>query len=182
MTTDLPARLAAIGDALQDAARAELTRTDPATPGPAAVSKPHRLRHPRHPRRLAAVLVALVVVIPGGAIAATQLFSNDDVAASIPAGTLALLDTNPTCTTVTADVEYHCTLAHVPSTQGGPEPDQWLGTVEPTVNATQHVNGGCRSLNDAGTEWECYIGQAAVSQKIIGAGFLGQYSSGPGVG
>jgi hypothetical protein len=38
------------------------------------------------------------------------------------------------------------------------------------------------SQNADGTEWECYIGQAAVTQKIIGAGFLGQYSPTPGVG
>ena len=59
---------------------------------------------------------------------------------------------------------------------------QWLGTVEPTVDATKHVNGGCRAQNEAGTDWECYIGQTAVQQKIIGAGFLGQYAPAPGVG
>jgi hypothetical protein len=58
----------------------------------------------------------------------------------------------------------------------------WTGTVEPTVDATKHVNGGCRAQNADGTDWECYIGQAAVTQKIIGAGFLGQYSPTPGVG
>ena len=61
-------------------------------------------------------------------------------------------------------------------------PNQWKGTVEPTVDGTKHVNGGCRSLNDAGTDWECYIGEAAGSQQIIGHGFLGQTSEGPGVG
>jgi hypothetical protein len=65
---------------------------------------------------------------------------------------------------------------------GGPEAGQWKGTAEPTVDATKHVNGGCRALNDAGTDWECYIGRAAVTQQIIGAGFLGQFSAGPGVG
>ena len=44
------------------------------------------------------------------------------------------------------------------------------------------MNGGCRSLNSAGTEWRCYIGQAAVDQEIIGQGFLGERVSGPGVG
>ena len=61
-------------------------------------------------------------------------------------------------------------------------PADWNGTVEPTVDASKHVNGGCRSQNGAGTEWECYIGQAAVQQNIIGAGFLGQPVQGPGVG
>jgi hypothetical protein len=58
----------------------------------------------------------------------------------------------------------------------------WTGTVEPTVDATKHVDGGCRSLNAAGTSWECYIGEAAVRQSIIGQGFLGAYAPAPGVG
>jgi hypothetical protein len=37
----------------------------------------------------------------------------------------------------------------------------------------------CRSLNAAGTHWHCYVGQAAVREKIIGQGFLGQVSYGP---
>jgi hypothetical protein len=44
------------------------------------------------------------------------------------------------------------------------------------------VNGGCRSLNSAGTEWQCYIGQKAVDEQIIGPSFLGAYSPSPGVG
>ena len=42
------------------------------------------------------------------------------------------------------------------------------GTVESTVDATKHVNGGCRSLRSDGLEWECYLGQTAVDQQIIG--------------
>ena len=57
-----------------------------------------------------------------------------------------------------------------------------MGTVEPTVDASRHVNGGCRGLNSAGTAWECYIGQAAVDQRIIGPGFLGEFAPSPGVG
>jgi hypothetical protein len=40
-----------------------------------------------------------------------------------------------------------------------------------TTVRDEHVNGGCRSLNSDGTEWECYIGQAAVDQQIISQGF-----------
>jgi hypothetical protein len=47
---------------------------------------------------------------------------------------------------------------------------------------TQHVNGGCRSLNDAGTEWQCYLGEEAVKQKIVSQGFLGQVQTMPAVG
>jgi hypothetical protein len=58
----------------------------------------------------------------------------------------------------------------------------WKGTVEATVDASKHVNGGCRSLDSAGTEWRCYIGRAAVDQRIIGPDLLGAYAPQPGVG
>jgi hypothetical protein len=152
--------LAGLGDALEAAARADLARR----------------RRPR--RRLAIAAVALAVVIPGGAFAAEHLLSTSDVAASMPAGTLALAGTEPSCTTVVEGTEYHCVLARPPA----PEVSDWKGTVEETVDRTQHVNGGCRSLNSAGTEWECYIGQTAVDQKIIGQSFLGELQTAPGQG
>jgi hypothetical protein len=80
---------------------------------------------------------------------------------------------------VKQDVEYHCVLTRAPA---DPEVSNLLGTVEPTVDGSKHVNGGCRSLSSDGREWQCYIGQAAVDQKIIGAGFLGEYAPAPGVG
>jgi hypothetical protein len=80
--------------------------------------------------------------------------------------------------TVKDGVEYHCVLASAP----GREISDYKGTVYQTVDKTQHVNGGCRSLNSEGTEWECYIGQAAVDQQIISQGFLGQVETAPGVG
>lgn len=153
-------RLEILGARLEEAARRDLAPR-------------RRLR-----RRFAVAAIALAVLVPGAALAAEHLISNDQVAASLPAGTLWLANTEPTCTTVTQDVEYHCTLAKAP----GDEVSDWLGTVEPTVDATKHVNGGCRSLSSAGTEWECYIGRAAVDQQLIGAGFLGQYAPTPGVG
>jgi hypothetical protein len=45
------------------------------------------------------------------------------------------------------------------------------GTVEPTVDATRHVDGGCRSLRSDARECECYIGKTAVDQQIIGPDF-----------
>jgi hypothetical protein len=79
---------------------------------------------------------------------------------------------------VVQDVEYLCVLRNSPL----PEIDDMKGTVEPTVDETKHVNGGCRSLNSDGRTWRCYIGQAAVEQKIIGPGFLGEYAPVPGQG
>jgi len=165
---DLPPTLLKLGDALHRATTLDLRRS----PAPA---RPRR-------RRLVVALAVAVVAIPGVAVAADALLSPSQVAQSLPQGTLALLHTHPACTTVTAGVEYDCTLRSTPSTEGVPMPGQWLGTVEPTVDATKHVNGGCRSLNTAGTHWRCYIGSEAVRRQIIGAGFLGSYAPSPGVG
>jgi hypothetical protein len=118
------------------------------------------------------------VLVSGVAYATVELISIEEVAASLPAGTLWLAGTEPTCTVVTQDVEYHCVLANEPSDALG----DWMGTVEPTVDSTKHVNGGCRSLASDGKEWECYIGPAAVDEQIIGQDFLGEEVLGPGVG
>ena len=158
--TDLNPRLSRLGAALEQSAAADLAAG----------------RRPR--RRLALAAVALAILIPGAALAAEHLISNDEVAASMPAGALVLEGTQPACTTVKEGVEYHCVLASAP----GPEISDYKGTVYQTVDKTQHVNGGCRSLTSAGTEWECYIGQAAVDQQIISQGFLGQVETTPGVG
>ena len=175
--TTLPPRLAELGDELQRAAELDLAHSrpaDPADPRPAA-----RRRRRLTPRRLLLAAALAVIVVPGVAIAADRLLVDEkDVAASLPAGTLALAGTNPTCTVVRANVEYHCVLEKAPA----PEVEDWKGTVEPSVDATSHINGGCRSLNSAGTEWSCYIGQEAVDQQIIGPALLGEFSSGPGVG
>jgi hypothetical protein len=132
----------------------------------------------RAPRKLVLAVAALAVAVPGIAVGASALISTNEVAAGLPAGTKALGDTNPTCTVVRDGVEYHCVLARPPA----PEVADWKGTVEPTVDATKHVNGGCRSLRSDGLEWQCYIGQAAVAEAIIGPDLLGAYSSGPGAG
>jgi len=157
-------QLARLGEALEGAAAADLT------------SRPTRRRLTS--TRLALIVGVLAIAIPSVAIATTALIHGDDVAKSLPAGTLSLAGTNPTCTVVRQDVEYHCVLARAPA----PEISDWMGAVEPTVDRTKHVNGGCRSLASDGREWECYIGQAAVEQRIVSAGFLGEYAPTPGVG
>ena len=159
--TDLTPRLTRLGDQLERAARRDLRPL------------PRRRR-----RRAALAAVAALVVVPGAAVAAYELISEDDVARSLPAGTLALAGTEPDCTTVREGVEYRCVLARPPA----PEVENWKGTVEPTVDTTKHVNGGCRSLNSAGTEWQCYIGEEAVRQQFIGPDFLGELAPAPGQG
>ena len=167
--SELDPQLNALGDRLERAANADLAATAPRT----ATRRPRRIS-----RRIAIAIAALAIAVPGVAIAADQLISTGDVAQSMPAGTLALAGTEPTCTVVTKDVEFHCVLKHAPA----PEVSDWKGTVEPSVDASKHVNGGCRGLTSDGREWECYIGQAAVDQQIIGQDFLGEFSPGPGVG
>jgi hypothetical protein len=164
--TDLHHTLGRLGDALEDGASADLD---------ARRAQPRRRRIPT---RVAVAVAVLAILVPGVALAATQLIGTDDVEQSLPAGTLSLAGTNPTCTVVEQDVEYLCVLEHAPA----PEVSDWKGTVEPTVDATKHVNGGCRSLTSDGRQWRCYIGQAAVDQQFIGPDFLGEYAPSSGVG
>ena len=165
--TDVQTTLDRLGDAFESAVAADL-RTSAAVPA----------RRRRFSTRVAIAFAVVAILVPGIAVAASHLIGTDEVEQSLPAGTLSLAGTEPTCTVVVQDVEYHCVLAHAPA----PEVSDWKGTVEPTVDATKHVNGGCRSLASDGREWECYIGQAAVRQQIIGAGFLGEYAPSPGQG
>lgn len=175
MTEPLSPDLTRLGDALELTTAADLGDAAPAHAQPVVAT---RRRSSRNRRRIIVIGIAAAIGIPTVAVAADRLIGGDEVAASMPAGTLALAGTEPTCTVVQKNVEFHCVLAKPPA----PEVSDWKGTVEPTVDASSHVNGGCRSLVSEGTEWECYLGQAAVDQQIIGQDFLGEESSGPGVG
>jgi hypothetical protein len=154
-----------LGDALHAAATADLTRGE----------------RSRRRRTIAGVLATAAIVLPGAAVATNALITDDQVADSIPTGTWALMDTHPRCTTVRTNVEYDCVLATLPKERDIPA-GAWKGAVEPTVDDTKHVNGGCRSLNADGTHWRCYIGQEAVRQRIIGPDFLGEPYLTPGRG
>jgi hypothetical protein len=164
--TDVQSPLDRLGDALEAGAAADLH------------ARPAQPRRRRFSTRIAIGVAVLAVLVPSVALAATQLIGADDVAQSLPAGTLSLAGTDPTCTVVEQDVEYVCVLEHAPA----PEVSDWKRTVEPTVDATKRVNGGCRALTSDGRQWRCYIGQAAVDQQIIGPGLLGEYAPSPGVG
>ena len=153
-------QLAKLGDALEGGASRDLGR-----------GRPRRVV-------LLAAAVSAIVVLTGASFAAVRLISTGDVAASLPAGTLWLAGTEPACTVVEQNVEYHCVLAKAPANALS----DWKGTVEPTVDANKRVNGGCRSLASDGREWECYIGEEAVRQQIVGEDFLGEYAPSPGVG
>ena len=153
-----------LGAALEHAAGQDLART--------SVTAARR-------RKLVAIAVGLAIAVPGLAYAASTLISTDDVAAGLPGGTRMLAGTEPKCTVVREGVEYHCVLTRLPAE---PEVADLKGTVEPTVDRTRHVNGGCRSLTSDGRAWQCYIGRSAVDERIVSAGFLGEYMPSPGVG
>ena len=161
--THLSHELARLGDALERAADADLARA----------------RRRRLQRKILLAAAAIVIAVPGLAFAASRLIGAEEVARSLPAGTRMLEGTEPQCTVVKQDVEYHCVLA---KPIAKPEASDLKGTVEPTVNPSKHVNGGCRSLTFDGREWQCYIGRAAVDQRIISADFYGEYAPVPGVG
>jgi hypothetical protein len=134
-------------------------------------------RRTRRRRRIAIGALSLAILAPGAALAGS-LLTPEDVEQSMPAGTRFLVGTEPSCEVVKPAVEYHCTIAG----DFKAEVTDLKGTVEPTVDASKHVNGGCRSLRSDGREWQCYIGQEAVRQQIIGRDFLGEYAPAPGVG
>lgn len=157
--------LGLLGDALHAAATADLARTE----------------RNRRRRTIAGVLAATAIVLPGAALAANALITGDDVADSIPKGTLVLMGTDPRCTTVRANVEFDCVLGTVPK-EGDVSAGAWKGTVEPTVDRSRRVNGGCRSLDADGTHWRCYIGDEAVRQHIVSSEFLGRPAPLPGRG
>src|SRR3954452_258942 len=88
--------LSKLGDAIESAAASDS-------------SSRHARRRRLSPRLLIAAGV-LAIAIPGAAIATTALTGTDQAALSIPTGILSLAGTNPTCTVVRQDSEYHCAL------------------------------------------------------------------------
>jgi hypothetical protein len=162
--TQLTPSLHRLGDLLERAAAADL----------AARSAPRS----RRPRRLLLAAAAIVAVASASGAIAAALTSGSDVSQSMVAGDFIFGGTQPTCTVVTKGVEFHCVLSKPPY----PEVTDFKGSVFDTVDATQHVNGGCRGLSSDGLTWECYLGQAAVDQQIIDQGFLGETQTTPGHG
>jgi hypothetical protein len=159
------AELHLLGDALERAATDEVA----ATP---------RWSRLLHSRRFVVALAAAAIAVPAAAVGAARLIGDHEVAQSMPAGAAIFAGRSPTCTVVMPNVEYHCLLDRPPF----PEVHDFKGVVEATVDRTKHVNGGCRSLTSDGLVWQCYLGEEAVRQQIIGAGFLGAYAPEPGHG
>jgi hypothetical protein len=179
MTINDP-RLPLLGDALREAAAADLARTEaaPAVPARSGEGRPRRLPRPKNRvrTRTALALVAAALAVPAAAIAAGVLSSEQKVADSI-AGTITFAGTEPTCTTLREGLEYECVVDQDQLINGEKiKPGDWLGAVYGSIDkTTDRTNGGCRSQNAEGTRWLCYIGQESVRQRILMPTALGQY-------
>jgi hypothetical protein len=183
-------RLPLLGDALREAAAADLARTDETRPAQprSDEARPQRNTRPRARvgARTAVALVAAALAVPAAAIAMGVFSSEQEVADSIPAGNFSFAGIEPTCTTVREGLEYDCVLDQPPNGEVPPgsgrfviKPGDWFGVVEPTADATGHVNGGCRSQNAEGTRWTCYLAKESVRQNILAPAILGEYLPSP---
>lgn len=169
MSAPLPARLARLGDDLERAVAAD-------------IAGPVRARRGLRPRSRGGVVAAVtgaVVLVGGGAAGAVVLLGPHDVAAGMPAGSMAFAGVVPVCETTDGASTLRCTVAGgVTST----EVVDWTGTIETFDDPDGDVAGACRSEDARGTAWICFTGQKAVTEHLIGAGLLGAHSESPGVG
>lgn len=180
MTIDDP-RLPLLGDALREAAAADLARTEPTRTDEALPRRQIRPRTRLGSRaRVGAALVAAALAIPAAAIATGALTSEQEVADSI-AGSITFAGAEPTCTTVREGVEYECVVDHDQLINGeGVEPGHFLGVVLPSIDKNaERLNGGCRSQDAEGTRWTCYLGEESVRQRILMPSALGQHVPAP---
>jgi hypothetical protein len=135
------------------------------------VAPPSRRR--RFPRAVA--VAAVVLAVPGAALAANAVFGPGDVERGLPAGAHLLVGTDPTCAEAEPGIVFDCKLANPPTVEqsgSAPKPD-WRGAVTLLVDRDDRINGGCRSQVSDGSAWRCYIGQAADTQHILDPNLLG---------
>lgn len=167
MTIDDP-RLPLLGDALREAAAADLAHSKPRPKAQASRGQsllPNARITGR--ARIATTLIAAALAIPAAALATGLLSPEKEVADSI-AGTITFAGTEPTCTTIREGLEYECLVDHAQLINGeGVKPGDFLGVVLPSVDKTGAINGGCRSRDAEGTRWDCFLGEESVRQGIL---------------
>lgn len=135
-------------------------------------------------RGLALAVAVLAAVIVGAAIGA-RLLTTGEVERFLPQGSIVFSGTHPQCTATEDGVAYRCQLAQAPTgmtVTGADGRPAFKGSKFATVDDESRVNGGCVGLNNAGTEWACYIGERAVAEDILDQGVLGQKQAGPAGG
>lgn len=104
-------------------------------------------------------------------------FTPEQVAAGISASAVVFAETDPRCVRGANANVFRCTLSRAPA----PESSGFLARKEPLAIA-RWIVGGCVALDRDGLAWECYIGQDAVDNGIIGPDLLGQWAPVPGRG
>jgi hypothetical protein len=138
-------------------------------------------RDPRRPRRRVVqglVAAAAVCAVAAGAAVAAGVFSADDVAQGMPAGSAIFGGTHPTCELRSDGVTYTCTLASLPTEE---RLDDHTGAKE-LVTIDGVIAGGCIGRDREGRRWDCYLGEEAVTRQILVHDLLGEKSFGPGRG
>lgn len=179
--TSYDPRLSRLGDALREAAAADIAGAEEVraarTPSSEVRSRRHNRSNHRIGARTAVALVAAALAIPAAAIATGVLSSDEQKVADSIAGTIAFADAEPTCTTLREGLEYECVVDQGQLINGEKiKAGDWLGVVLGSIDkTTNRTNGGCRSQNAEGTRWTCYLGQESVRQRILMPSALGQY-------
>lgn len=148
-----------LGDALERAARRDL--------------RPRRRTVVR-----ALVVVAALGAIGTGAAVAGGLFSEDQVARGMPAGSAIFGGTHPTCALQDDGVTYACTLASLPTQEYIAD---HTGAKMP-ITIDRRIAGGCIGQDREGRHWNCYLGEEAVKHDIVARDMLGQYAPSPSHG
>ncbi len=160
-TADRATRLDDLRGALLAAAAADLENTDLAVAAP-SISRPaarpvRRLRFGTARARVALAFLLIAVAVPG-IVFATGLIGPERAAANgLPAGSMVMTATQPTCAAIREGVEYKCAFADSPHG----------GRVLRIVDSSGQVDGGCRSWNSIETVWICYFGAAAVHHQVV---------------
>jgi hypothetical protein len=137
------------------------------------------LRRGRRRRvRRGAAVVALTAATVTAAAGAAGLFSGDDVATGLPAGSAIFGDTHPRCDDAQADGTYRCTLASPPTQE---RLDNYTGSKQ-LLAVRGVIAGGCVGRDGAGLHWDCYVGEKAVAHGILVHDLLGQKLNSPSRG
>ena len=121
---------------------------NPSSPGPAPTEPP---------------------TFPGGRAPTAAEVTPEQVEAGMPSGAAVFAATDPKCLLSADGTSFRCTLSRAPA----PEVSNFVDAKEPLAIGGR-VAGGCLGLDRGGMSWQCYIGQDAVDQAIIGKDLLGQ--------
>jgi len=121
---------------------------NPSSPGPAPTEPP---------------------TFPGGRAPTAAEVTPQQVEAGMPSGAAVFAATDPKCLLSADGTSFRCTLSRAPA----PEVSNFVDAKEPLAIGGR-VAGGCLGLDRGGMSWQCYIGQDAVDQAIIGKDLLGQ--------